>query len=113
FSFNGNGYAIKEANIALIGESPFIIAAIVWLINLKGKEAVSDILSDKGFLAGESLVIALKKNGLEGDYIEPLLARCKTLQLFKQDRLSDIADLIHRSERMRKIVRGLRVGALG
>jgi predicted HAD superfamily phosphohydrolase len=112
-SFNGNRYAIKEADIALIGESPFIIAAITRLIDLKGMGVISNILSKKEFLAGEALMTVIKENGLENDYIEPLLAHYKTLQLFKINKAQDLTDLIHRSERMRKIVRGLRVGALG
>ncbi|MGQ9745373.1 MAG: hypothetical protein ACUVQV_05160 [Dissulfurimicrobium sp.] len=112
-SFNGNIYAIKEADIALIGESPFIIAAIARLIDLKGKEVISYLISEKGFIAGEAIITAFKENGLENDYIEPLLAHHKTLQLFKISKTQDITDLIHRSESMRKIVRGLRIGALG
>ena len=112
-SFNGNSYAIKEADIALIGESPFIIAAIARLIDLKGREVISYLMAEKGFIAGETIITALKENGLENDYIEPLLAHHKALQLFKINKTQDITDLIHRSERMRKIVRGLKVGALG
>lgn len=112
-SFNGNSYAVKEADIALIGESPFIIAAFTQLIALKGKDMVSHLMSGKGFIAGEAIITTFKENGLADDYIEPMLAHHKALQLFKVNEFQDITDLIHRSERMRKIVRGLRVGALG
>ncbi len=111
-SFNGNSYALEEANFALLGESPFAIAAIAKLITLKGKEGLSRPLERKNPIGGEGFIAWLKEHGVKDDYIEPLLAHHKTIQLFKIDGTPE-QNLIQRSQRMRKIVRGLRVGGLG
>jgi len=47
-SFNGNSYAVSEAEIACIGNNSFVIAEIAYMFSRRGKEGVIEFINNRG-----------------------------------------------------------------
>ncbi len=106
-SFNGNVYAVREAEIAVLSSNAIVIAVISDVFNRLGKEAVINLVDDWGF------------KGLEKCNADSFLQE-KLRNLFPKalPRVSKITarnmrDFAIESSAFRKSVRGERVGRLG
>jgi len=106
-SFNGNSYAIKNAEVAVLSESSLVTAAIADLFCKFGKEVAMNALASWGFPALEYAEVdtALLKQ-LSSLYSEALpKAEIITAQ--------NMDPLVKESSAFRKKVRGVMVGRLG
>ena len=106
-SFNGNSYAIKNAEVAVLSESNLVTAAIADLFSKFGKEVAINALQSWGFPALEfSEVDAALLRQLSAVYPTGLpKAQIVTAQ--------NMELLIKESCEFRKKVRGVAVGRLG
>jgi energy-converting hydrogenase A subunit R len=106
-SFNGNGYAVREADIAVLSPNAIVIAVLADVFNRLGHDAIYRLTDDWSYAA-------MEKHG-----VDPSL-RWKMQSLFKKDlpKLNEItadnADAVAaESSAFRKLVRGEKVGSLG
>ena len=106
-SFNGNSYAVKNAEVAVLSESNLVTAVIAELFCKFGKEVAINALQSWGFPALEySEVDAALIKQLSGVYSDGLpKAQIVTAQ--------NMESLIKESSEFRKKVRGVAVGRLG
>ncbi|MEM3737431.1 MAG: hypothetical protein QXJ75_05040 [Candidatus Bathyarchaeia archaeon] len=106
-SFNGNDYAIREADIAVISNNAMIIAPIAYCFSRFGKETTIKMVKELNL-------------GLER-YCAGDLQLCRRVRELFPDQLptvevieeSDKDRLTEKSKRFRKIVRGEKIGSLG
>jgi energy-converting hydrogenase A subunit R len=106
-SFNGNSYAVKNAEVAVLSESNIVIAVIADLFSKFGKEVAINALQSWGFPALEysEMDAALLKR-LSDMYPNGLpKAQIVTAQ--------NMELLIKESSEFRKKVRGVTIGRLG
>jgi energy-converting hydrogenase A subunit R len=106
-SFNGNNYAVREAEVAVLSESNLVIAAIADLFCKLGKELTLKALGSWNY---ESL----KKNNVA----ETLLKQLSTTNSDALPKVQIVSAknmelLIKESSAFRKNVRGVAVGRLG
>ena len=106
-SFNGNSYAVKNAEVAVLSESNLVTAVIAELFCKFGKEVAINALQSWGFPALEySEVDAALIKQLSGVYPDGLpKAQIVTAQ--------NMESLIKESSEFRKKVRGVAAGRLG
>jgi energy-converting hydrogenase A subunit R len=106
-SFNGNSYAVKNAEVTVQSESNLVTAVITALFSKSGKEQTLKVLDSWNYET-------LKKNGVN----EILL---KQLSLLYPDNLpkvqivtpQNMESLVKESSEFRKKVRGVAIGRLG
>ncbi|NDY41841.1 hypothetical protein G3N55_03095 [Dissulfurirhabdus thermomarina] len=115
-SFNGNAYAVRAAGWACTSGHAGIVAALVRLSAAAGREALEALPWPEGGapLEGAALLGALEAAGVPADLLAPLRDPPGGLP----PRLWRLDDgirprVIPESERVRRAVRGLAVGALG
>jgi len=98
-SFNGNAYALRAAELACLSPYTFPLEILAEVFCQEGKKGVLSLV---------------KKwpNTLEGKIKEKILASKPSPQL-EITKESNLTDLIERSEKMRKELRGEIVGKLG
>lgn len=106
-SFNGNSYAIKEAEIAVISENATVTAILADVFNKLGKKGVLELVNEWGYSK-------LKEYEID----ELLQKRLRQLYPKKLPTVEIISDenrevLSEKSEAFRKSVRGVSIGALG
>ncbi len=106
-SFNGNGYAVKNAEVAVLSESNLVTAVIADLFSKFGKEVTINAIQSWGFPSLEySEVDAILLKQLSGMYPNGLpKAQIVTNQ--------NMELLVKESSEFRKKVRGVAVGRLG
>jgi len=106
-SFNGNGYAIREADIACISDHTIITSIIAYQFFKKGKEAVLELAEDWS-------VDSINRHCIDDPLIEELsyihTDPLPTVEIIKN---SNKAGLIKKSEAFRKTFRGEKIGDLG
>jgi energy-converting hydrogenase A subunit R len=112
-SFNGNDYAVSNANVAIISDNCMIIPVIVDLFRRSGIEGVKEITSDWSY---ETLKKASQANKI-GDslfkyFVEYSGSRFVVPEVawIDEDSLQAITE---KSKKMRKDVRGVAIGSLG
>ncbi|MFH1625621.1 MAG: HAD hydrolase family protein [Pseudomonadota bacterium] len=106
-SFNGNRYAIKEADIACISGHTIIVSIVADLFSKKGKGAVMR-------LAGNWSLDSITKHGIDRILVDQLLsAHRKSLPTVEIVDESNRGRLTNESEAFRKSLRGEDVGSLG
>ncbi|MCS7096096.1 MAG: HAD hydrolase family protein [Candidatus Bathyarchaeota archaeon] len=106
-SFNGNRYAIRNAEVAVISETGLVTAVIAELFMHLGKEETMNVLENWSWEA-------LEKSPLSRITLEKLAAACKKgLPKVKLVADENMDALIQESEEFRKRVRGEAVGGLG
>ncbi len=106
-SFNGNGYAVKNAEVAVLSESNIVTAVIADLFCRFGKEKAVDALEAWS-------IEGLNKSGVD----KGLLGH---LSILYPDRLpkakivtaQNMESLVKESSEFRKKVRGVAIGRLG
>ena len=106
-SFNGNSYAVKNAEVAVLSESNLVTAVIADLFCKLGKKQTLKALSSWSF-------DALKKNKVD----EALLKQLSTLYPDALPKVQivtakNMESLIKESSEFRKKVRGVAIGRLG
>ncbi len=102
-SFNGNGYAVKNAEVAIISESNYVTAVIADLFVKLGTEETRQILHKWSRKALEGKVDASLLSQLGADVLPKV-------QIVTQENMES---LIQESSEFRKKVRGVAVGRLG
>lgn len=106
-SFNGNTYAVREAELAVLSPDAFIIAVIADVFNRCGKRAVLSLSEEWSF---ESL----RKVGLDPELQRKLRSLFpQGLPKFAKITPENIDELASESSAFRKLVRGEKVGMLG
>ena len=105
-SFNGNSYAIREAEVAVLSENAIVISFLADVFNRLGKDKVIQLVSDWG-------ISALQKN------VDPILYR-RMLKLYATSfpKVEVITSnnkerLMEESTSFRKTIRGEAIGGLG
>ncbi len=114
-SFNGNRYAIREAEYAILSENTCIIAGLCCLLKERGVNSLRDYKDfDNGLLDIEKIITELEPfTPIEiFQEIEGLYSTGGTLEIYKIKN-ADNKGLIERSEQIRKEVRGHKIGDLG
>jgi len=106
-SFNGNGYAVKNAEVAVLSESNLVTAVIADLFCRFGKEKTMDAICSWSY-------DSLKKCGADGTLLKKLSdlypdALPKTQIVTAQN----METLVKESGEFRKTVRGVAIGGLG
>jgi energy-converting hydrogenase A subunit R len=106
-SFNGNRYAVKEAEVAVLSESSLVTSVIAELFAFHGKEGTLEILERWGREA-------LRKCNVSKELLEKVF-RIFPERLPKVELITDenVETLTLESEEFRKRVRGEVVGGLG
>jgi energy-converting hydrogenase A subunit R len=106
-SFNGNNYAIREAEIAVMSENAIVTAILADVFNKLGKKGVLELVSEWKYSK-------LKKYEVD----ESLQKRLRELYPKELPPVEIISDenregLSEKSSAFRKTVRGVNIGALG
>lgn len=104
-SFNGNRYAVRNADIAILAESNLVIAAIVELFLQYEKDLTLKIIDEWG---SETL----KRHGVDSHIVERLFSYTNLPKVTVVTN-ENIDVLIKESEAFRKQVRGESIGGLG
>ncbi len=106
-SFNGNGYAVNNAEVAILAESNLVIAVLAELFYKFGKEAVFETL--------ENWTIAkLKRSGIDSSLFQQFSKLYENgLPKAQIVKVKNIEMLIKQSSEFRKKVRGVAIGRLG
>jgi len=106
-SFNGNGYAVQNAEVAVESESNLVTAAIADLFFKLGKKQTLKVL-------GSWSLDALKENNVDEALIKLLFTLCPDgLPKVQIVTAKNMESLIKESSAFRKKVRGVAVGRLG
>ena len=106
-SFNGNGYAVKNAEVAVLSESALVTAVIADLFCRLGKEKTVGTLQGWGYKA-------LKNSGLDGSLLRQLADLYPdALPKAKIVTAQNMESLVKESSEFRKKVRGIAIGKLG
>ena len=101
-SFNGNGYAVRNAEVAVLAESNLVTAVIADLFFRLGKEQTLKALGSWTFET-------LKKSKVDEALLKPLSALPK-VQIVTAENMEP---LVKESSAFRKQVRGVAIGRLG
>lgn len=104
-SFNGNAYALAEAEIAGISDTAYITAALALCFATGGRDMVYELVNkwDKS---------SLYEAGIPEDLIRRLFINSDPPQV-ELITPANRQRLIHKSQQIRKVLRGKQVGALG
>jgi energy-converting hydrogenase A subunit R len=106
-SFNGNSYAVKNAEVAVLAESNLVTALIADLFCKFGKEKTLSVLSSWNFEE-------LKKSGVDPALLAQLSSMfAEGLPKAQIVTAQNMETLIKESSEFRKKVRGVSVGRLG
>jgi energy-converting hydrogenase A subunit R len=106
-SFNGNNYAVKNAEVAVMSESNLVTAVITDLFCKLGKEKTIQALGDWS-------VAGLKAGGVDSALLGQLLSVCpEGLPKAQIVTAKNMETLIKESSDFRKKVRGVAIGRLG
>jgi energy-converting hydrogenase A subunit R len=100
-SFNGNSYAVRNAEVAVLSESNLVTAVIADLFCKHGKEATLNAIASWSFEA------------LKGKVDEALLKKLSALPKVQIVTAENMDLLTKESSEFRKQVRGISVGRLG
>jgi len=101
-SFNGNAYAVKNAEVAVTSESNLVTAAIADVFCRKGKNETLKILKSWS-------LERLKKSGVGSE----LLGQLSVLPKAQIVTAENMDSLVKESSEFRKLVRGVAIGKLG
>jgi len=114
-SFNGNRYALRSAEYAILSDNTCILYGISALLKEMGRDALSDLnFSDRGMMDLRTLVDAIGKIGISPKIftkIEESVEKGRVEVYYIPN--TDFERLVEKSEKIRKEVRGHKVGELG
>jgi energy-converting hydrogenase A subunit R len=105
-SFNGNAYALREAEIACISPTAYVTAVLALVFADGGREQVYELVNH---WSGATLSKLKLPEGL----IRPLFAEPETAIQIETITPANCRELTDKSQQMRKHLRGKQIGALG
>lgn len=108
-SFNGNGYAVREAEIAVLSANAFVIAIVANVFNTSSNptDSVLELISNWSYQG-------LKKHKVNTRLLRELESMFpKTLPKAVKVTTSNLKKVVDESTAFRKQVRGIKVGSLG
>jgi energy-converting hydrogenase A subunit R len=105
-SFNGNSYAVKNADVAVVSENNLVTAVIADIFHRLGREETLKILS---VWSQKSLEAA----GVDLDLLSQLFGSTKMLLKVQIVTRENINSIVTESSDFRKEVRGVAIGRLG
>jgi energy-converting hydrogenase A subunit R len=105
-SFNGNSYAVMNADVAVVSESNIVTAAVVDVFCRKGKVETLKVV-------GSWSPKVLEDAGVEADLLKQLFARSKVLPKVQIVTSENMNSIVTESSEFRKKVRGVAIGRLG
>jgi energy-converting hydrogenase A subunit R len=106
-SFNGNQYAVRNADVAVLSENSVVTAVIADLFSKLGKQETLQVLEE---WSGESL----RRNALNPRLLKRLIKLYPTaLPKVQIVTAENMETLVHESSEFRKKVRGEAIGKLG
>ena len=114
-SFNGNRYAIEHAEIAILSSNTSIIFGISSLCIKDGMDAVRNMfVNGPGRIDNDTLFARLRAIGTDTEMLTEIenTAQNGTLELYNIGACHK-EELVYKSEKVRKEVRGHKVGTLG
>lgn len=106
-SFNGNVYAVREAEVSILSPNALVVAVIADVFRRLGKESMFDLVEN---WRDRSLKKFGVNQGLE-ERLQKLFP--KTLPRVSKITEENMRELTTESSRFRKLVRGEKVGRLG
>jgi len=106
-SFNGNAYAVREADIAVLSPNAMVVAVLADVFTRLGHDAIYRLVDDWSYAA-------MEKHGVDPSLREKM-RRAFQGDLPKLSRItaSSVDKVAAESRAFRKLVRGERVGSLG
>ncbi len=115
-SFNGNRYAIRNADYAILSENTCIIGGICGLLKSQGMDALKRFKKESnGRLHMDELLCEILKSDAPEAILKEI-ERCREkdelLEIYNIQGKKD-ESLIKKSEEVRRMVRGHRIGELG
>lgn len=105
-SFNGNSYAVKNADVAVLSESNLVTALIADLFCKLGKEQTMKAISSWNFEA-------LKQSKVDEALLKQLSSSGNGLPKVQIVTAENMESLVEKSSEFRKKVRGVAIGRLG
>jgi len=107
-SFNGNSYAVREAEIAIMSPHTVVTSVLAETFNVAGREGVLSLVENWE-------LDFLRRSGYVHDYLIRELERIFPERLPRMERVTyrNMDDLAEESSRFRKTVRGEAIGGLG
>jgi energy-converting hydrogenase A subunit R len=106
-AFNGNNYAIENAEVAVMSKTSLIIAIIVEIFSRFGKKSVMNLINSWNWKT-------LKRIGVNEQLLEELAKECKQhLPLVEIISKDNVKTIIEKSVNLRKRIRGEAIGKLG
>ena len=107
-SFNGNSYAVREAEVAVMSGDTIVTSVIAETFYKGGKESVMELIENWN-------LDNMKKTGFVHDYLTKELARIFPGELPAVVRVTaeNMSELSQLSSRFRKTIRGEAIGILG
>ena len=106
-SFNGNEYALREAEIAIISEDTIVTSILAYIFKNCGIDGVRDITKEwSSEVVKEYCKDPILKSHIDDSYFSKL----PKVELISQ---KNINQLIEESTNFRKTIRGKKIGALG
>ncbi len=114
-SFNGNRYALKSAEYAILSDNTCILYGISAFLKEKGRDALSGLgFSERGVLDSKAVVDAIGGIRISHKIFSEIEGSVERgmLEVYYIPG-TDFERLVEKSEKIRKEVRGHRVGELG
>ena len=105
-SFNGNSYAVKSAEVAVLSESNLVTAVLADLFSKLGKKSTLKAISSWN-------IETLKKNNVDESLLKEISTLPDALPKVQIVTAKNMESLIRESCEFRKKVRGVAVGRLG
>jgi energy-converting hydrogenase A subunit R len=104
-SFNGNAFAVKEADLVVLSENTFVIAALTQAFHCIGRKRLLEIAEDFPTLDPQEYGITsrLAKN------LQPLIQT----SVIRRPNARNVQKIAQESSSFRKSVRGIKIGDLG
>jgi len=106
-SFNGNAYAVREAEIAVLSTNALVVAVIADVFERLGKEAIYSLMDNWGYTELEKYI----RDPLLQERLQNLFH--KMLPKVSKVTAHNMEELAAESSVFRKLVRGKDVGRLG
>ena len=114
-SFNGNKYALRSAEYALLSDNTCILYGLTDLVSKRGKAFLDGLPADEQAVVDiDALIRGLEEVSTNQEVLDQIRGSREkgTLEIYRVSGC-DLPSLIAKSERFRKEVRGFKVGELG
>jgi energy-converting hydrogenase A subunit R len=105
-SFNGNSYAVRNADVAVVSESNLVTSVIADMFCRFGKAETFKVVKSWSKSALEAVVV-------DSELVKQLFARCDVLPKVQIVTNENMNSIVTESSEFRKKVRGVAIGRLG